>query len=93
MVTFYLPFFRLLSGESIGAVCLADKYCGSDPMMTKVKAVFDDFDDCYILNGTKTWVSNASSADVFTVFANLKAIHMSEGHQVGQDKFSNAESE
>ena len=38
---------------------------------TTVRADVDSDDGTYIMNGTKTWVVNAPSADVFTVFANL----------------------
>ena len=38
---------------------------------TTVRADVDSDDGTYIMNGTKTWVTNAPSADVFTVFANL----------------------
>ena len=64
----YLP--SLTSGQKIGAICITDELCGSDPTMTSVKASWDDVDNVYVLNGTKTWVANGPSADIFTVFAN-----------------------
>ena len=65
----YLP--RLLSGEWTAAVCMADDFCGVDPTSTRTKAVFDTTTENYILSGTKTWVTNASKANLFLVFANL----------------------
>jgi glutaryl-CoA dehydrogenase len=61
----YLP--KLATGELIGCFGLTEPDHGSDPssMDTHVKAVKDGF----ILNGSKTWISNAPVADVFIVWA------------------------
>jgi len=65
----YLP--SLISGQKIGTICISDESCGSDPTSTNVRVAHDTDDEIYIMNGTKTWVANGPSADVFTVFANL----------------------
>ena len=51
---FYLP--KLAKGELIGSFGLTEPDAGSDPnsMKTTAKKVADG----YILNGTKTWISN-----------------------------------
>ena len=61
----YLP--KLASGEWIGSFGLTEPDAGSDPnsMKTTAKKVADG----YILNGTKTWVSNSPVADVLIVWA------------------------
>ncbi|WP_287987026.1 acyl-CoA dehydrogenase [Acidiphilium sp.] len=61
----YLP--RLRSGEWVGCFGLTEPDAGSDPgaMRTRAKAV----DGGFVLNGSKTWISNSPIADVFVVWA------------------------
>jgi glutaryl-CoA dehydrogenase len=61
----YLP--RLRSGEFVGCFGLTEPDAGSDPasMRTRAKAV----DGGFILNGSKTWITNAPIADVLVVWA------------------------
>lgn len=61
----YLP--KLASGEYIGCFGLTEPDAGSDPagMRTHAKKV----DGGFVLNGSKTWISNAPIADVFVVWA------------------------
>jgi glutaryl-CoA dehydrogenase len=61
----YLP--KLAKGEWAGAFGLTEPNHGSDPagMETNAKKV----GDTYILNGTKTWITNSPIADVFVVWA------------------------
>ncbi|KAJ3310681.1 hypothetical protein HDV04_004728 [Boothiomyces sp. JEL0838] len=61
----YLP--GLAKGKLIGAFGLTEPNHGSDPAGMETKAVKDG--DYYILNGSKTWISNAPVADVFVVWA------------------------
>ena len=63
----YYP--KLVSGEMVGAFCLSEPGAGSDAAGIKTKAVWDDKNDCYILNGSKLWITNGGFADFFTVFA------------------------
>ena len=58
---------RLATGEIIGAFCLSEPEAGSDATSQKTTAI--DHGDHYILNGTKNWITNGSSADVFMVIA------------------------
>src|SRR3984957_2215929 len=63
---------RLSTGEILGSFCLTEPQAGSDAagLQTRaVRAAANSPDAPYILNGTKTWVSNGSVADVFIVFA------------------------
>ncbi|SFW43385.1 acyl-CoA dehydrogenase [Cellulophaga fucicola] len=58
---------RLTTGESIGAFCLSEPEAGSDATSQKTTAI--DKGDHYILNGTKNWITNGSSADYYLVIA------------------------
>ncbi|HEA22657.1 MAG TPA: acyl-CoA dehydrogenase [Pricia antarctica] len=58
---------RLASGEIIGAFCLSEPEAGSDATSQKTSAL--DMGDHYILNGTKNWITNGSSAEVYLVIA------------------------
>jgi alkylation response protein AidB-like acyl-CoA dehydrogenase len=63
---------RLATGEILGSFCLTEPQAGSDAaglQARAVRAAGDSPDAPYVLNGTKTWVSNGSVADVFIVFA------------------------
>lgn len=57
----------LASGQSIGAFCLSEPEAGSDATSQKTTAV--DMGDYYLLNGTKNWITNGSTADYFIVIA------------------------
>jgi len=60
----YLP--ELASGKLIGCFGLTEPNHGSDPAGMESRARKDG--DKYVLNGTKTWISNAPVADVFVVW-------------------------
>lgn len=61
----YLP--GLIKGELIGCFGLTEPDSGSDPGSMVTKAVKTD--NGYVLNGTKSWISNSPVADVFVVWA------------------------
>lgn len=63
----FLP--KLATGEMIGAFCLTEPGAGSDAAGIKTKAVRDEKNGYYILNGSKLWITNGGIADFFTVFA------------------------
>ncbi len=58
---------RLATGEIIGAFCLSEPEAGSDATSQKTTAI--DKGDHYILNGTKNWITNGNSAEVYLVIA------------------------
>ncbi len=58
---------RLATGEIIGAFCLSEPEAGSDATSQKTTAI--DKGDHYILNGTKNWITNGGTADVYLVMA------------------------
>ncbi|MBN8702033.1 MAG: acyl-CoA dehydrogenase [Bacteroidetes bacterium] len=58
---------RLTTGEIIGAFCLSEPEAGSDATSQRTTAI--DKGDHYLLNGTKNWITNGSSASVYLVIA------------------------
>jgi len=61
----YLP--KLTSGEWIGCYGLTEPGAGSDPASMISTAKEDG--DYYVLNGQKTWITNAGIADLAVVYA------------------------
>ena len=57
----------LAKGEKIGAFCLSEPEAGSDATSQRTTAV--DMGDHYVLNGTKNWITNGSSASIYLVIA------------------------
>jgi len=67
---------RLAKGEIIGAFCLSEPEAGSDATSQKTTAI--NKGDYYLLNGTKNWITNGSSASVYLVMAQT---HPNKGHR------------
>jgi alkylation response protein AidB-like acyl-CoA dehydrogenase len=61
----YLP--RLCSGEIVGAFALSEPEAGSDA--TSQQTTAEDMGDYYLLNGTKNWITNGTTASVYLVIA------------------------
>ncbi len=57
----------LAKGEKIGAFCLSEPEAGSDATSQKTTAI--DKGDYYLLNGTKNWITNGSTASTYLVIA------------------------
>lgn len=57
----------LASGQKIGAFCLSEPEAGSDATSQRTTAI--DKGDHYLLNGTKNWITNGSSASYYIVIA------------------------
>ena len=57
----------LAKGEVIGAFCLSEPEAGSDATSQKTTAI--DKGDYYLLNGTKNWITNGSSASTYIIIA------------------------
>jgi alkylation response protein AidB-like acyl-CoA dehydrogenase len=60
---------RLVNGDWIGAHAISEPDSGSDAFSLSTRAEKDG--ETYVLNGTKTFVSNAPVADLFLVFATI----------------------
>ncbi|SEK34756.1 acyl-CoA dehydrogenase [Parapedobacter koreensis] len=57
----------LAAGECIGAFCLSEPEAGSDAASQRTTAV--DKGNYYLLNGTKNWITNGSTAATYIVVA------------------------
>src|SRR5690554_3218506 len=57
----------LARGGKIGAFCLSEPEAGSDATHQRTTAVKDG--DHYVLNGTKNWITNGSTASTYLVIA------------------------
>jgi alkylation response protein AidB-like acyl-CoA dehydrogenase len=58
---------ELATGKKLGAFCLSEPEAGSDATSQKTTAI--DKGDHYLLNGTKNWITNGSSANYYIVIA------------------------
>lgn len=65
----YLP--RVANGTAISAFALSEPEAGSDVAAMQTSARLDG--DHYVLDGTKTWISNGGIADIYCVFARTTA--------------------
>lgn len=63
----YLP--RMAKGELIGCFGLTEPNHGSDIGTMETRATLDTKTKTYILNGSKTWITNSPIADVLIVWA------------------------
>jgi isovaleryl-CoA dehydrogenase len=61
----YLP--KLISGEHVGALAMSEPGAGSDVVSMRTRA--DRKGDCYVLNGSKMWITNGPVADTLVVYA------------------------
>ena len=61
----YLP--AVARGESQASYCLSEADAGSDVASMRTTATRDG--DHYVLDGTKSWITNAGVSDLYTVFA------------------------
>jgi len=61
----YLP--RLISGEHVGALAMSEPNAGSDVVSMKLRA--EKRGDRYVLNGSKTWITNGPDANTYVIYA------------------------
>jgi len=61
----YLP--KLISGEWLGAMAMTEPEAGSDALGLQTRAVKQG--NKYILNGSKTYITNGPDGDIFVVYA------------------------
>jgi alkylation response protein AidB-like acyl-CoA dehydrogenase len=66
----------LATGEIIGAFCLSEPEAGSDA--TSQRTTAENKGGYYLLNGTKNWITNGSTATIYLVIAQTDA---SKGHK------------
>jgi isovaleryl-CoA dehydrogenase len=61
----YLP--KLISGEHVGSLAMSESGAGSDVVSMKLRA--EKKNDCFVLNGTKMWITNGPDAHTLIVYA------------------------
>jgi len=61
----YLP--KLISGEHVGALAMSEPNAGSDVVSMKLRA--ERKGDRFVLNGSKTWITNGPDADTYVIYA------------------------
>ncbi len=67
---------RLATGDCIGAFLLSEPEAGSDATSQRTTAL--DMGDHYLVNGTKNWITNGGSAEVYMVMCQT---HVEKGHK------------
>ena len=65
----YLPV--IATAEKISCYALTEPGSGSDALSAKTRAVLADDKSHYIINGSKTFITNAGIADIFIVYAKV----------------------
>jgi len=55
----------------LAAFCVSEPDAGSDVSSLRTRAVYDEAKDEWVLNGTKTWITNGGIADVHVVVASV----------------------
>jgi acyl-CoA dehydrogenase len=56
---------------AVAAFCVSEPDAGSDVSGMRTRAVYDEARDEWVLNGTKTWITNGGIADVHVVVASV----------------------
>ena len=72
----YLPKFA--SGELRGGIALTEPDCGTDLQSIKTKA--EKVDESYVINGTKTWITNSVKGNILAVLVKIDT-HIKPAHK------------
>jgi len=56
---------------ALAAFCVSEPDAGSDVSSLRTRAVYDEANDEWVLNGTKTWITNGGIADIHVVVASV----------------------
>src|SRR5258707_765260 len=65
------PMFGDADDVRLGAFCVSDPDAGSDVAAIRTRAVYREATDEWVLNGTKSWVTNGGIANVHVVVASV----------------------
>jgi len=57
----------LIKGKIVGCFGLTESEAGSDPSAIQTK--YKEEKNCFVLNGSKNWITNAPIADIFIIWA------------------------
>ncbi|MGJ9457770.1 acyl-CoA dehydrogenase family protein [Oceanobacillus sp. CF4.6] len=64
---YYLP--KMATGELVGAIAMTEPAAGSDLQGIKTTAIYDSEKSAYLLNGSKTFITNGQHCDFVVVVA------------------------
>ena len=64
----------------LGAFASSEPDAGSDVAAMRTRAVYEESTDEWVLNGTKTWITNGGIADVHVIVAVVEPEYRSRGH-------------
>jgi alkylation response protein AidB-like acyl-CoA dehydrogenase len=64
----------------LAAFCVSEADAGSDVSSLRTRAVYDQATGEWVLNGTKTWITNGGIADIHVVVASVDPSMGSRGH-------------
>jgi alkylation response protein AidB-like acyl-CoA dehydrogenase len=56
---------------ALAAFCVSEPDAGSDVSSMRTRAVYDEAKDEWVINGTKTWITNGGIADIHVVVASI----------------------
>jgi acyl-CoA dehydrogenase len=65
------PMFGDADDVKLGAFCVSEPDAGSDVAAIRTRAVYQQASDEWVLNGTKSWVTNGGIANVHVVVASV----------------------
>jgi hypothetical protein len=68
---FVPPMYGTPDDVKLGAFCSSEPDAGSDVGAMKTRAVYDEANDEWVLNGTKTWATNGGIADWHVIVATV----------------------
>ena len=71
----FLP--PLCAGDHVGALAMSESGSGSDVVSMRLRA--EKKNDCFVLNGTKMWITNGPDADTLVVYAKTDPERASRG--------------
>jgi alkylation response protein AidB-like acyl-CoA dehydrogenase len=57
----------LLASGEMGAFCLTEPGAGTDALLMSTRAMFESDDGCYVLHGSKDFITNAKEASVLVI--------------------------
>jgi acyl-CoA dehydrogenase len=63
----------------LGAFCVSEPDAGSDVSSLRTRAVYDEANDEWVLNGTKAWITNGGIADIHVVVAAVDPVLKGRG--------------
>ncbi len=68
---------KLCAGEYLGGFAITEPNAGSD--VFGIETIAEDHGDHYVINGSKTWISNAHQADVIVLYCYTDRAKRSKG--------------